>query len=207
MAQVERHAVPPPVVDPQPRRDERLGLALGIHALFLSVALVLGTHGFGGIDGADRAQHLGRLVAEGLGVQGTRGFHGQERQHLQHVVLEQVADRARPLVVGGTASDVDVLGDRDLHVLDRVAVPDPFPQRIREPEHHQVLHRLLAQVVIDAEELSSLNASWIVSVSARDDSRECPNGFSTTMPEPGVLAPMSPMAFEITGNAPEGTAR
>ena len=49
--------------------------------------------------------------------------------------------------------------------------------------------------------------SWIVSVSARDDSRECPNGFSTTIPEPGVLAPMLPIAFAITGKALEGTAR
>ncbi len=104
---------------------------------------------------------MGRIARNSLavssrnasGLQGARRFHGQEREHLQHVVLQQVADRACLFVVGGSARDVDVLGDRHLHVFDRISVPDAFPQRVREPEHDQVLHRLLAQVVIDPEQL------------------------------------------------------
>ena len=151
--QVERHPVPTPVVDPQTGRDERLGLALGVDPVFLAVALVLRSYRVGGIDGPDRPQQLRRLVPERLCLQGAGRFHGKEREHLEHVVLQQVADRAGLVVVGGATGDVDVLGDRQLHVLDRVSVPDALPQRVREPEHHQVLHRLLAQVVVDAEQL------------------------------------------------------
>src|ERR1700722_11830078 len=34
-----------------------------------------------------------------------------------------------------------------------VAVPDRLEQAVREPQHHNVLHRLLAEIVIDAENL------------------------------------------------------
>jgi hypothetical protein len=38
-------------------------------------------------------------------------------------------------------------------VVDGVAVPQPLEDRVGKAEHQDVLHRLLAQVVVDAEEL------------------------------------------------------
>ena len=69
------------------------------------------------------------------------------------MVLDQVAQRAGALVVAGAAADPDVLGRGDLHVVDEVPVPDGLEQRVGEPERHQVLDGLLAQVVVDPEHL------------------------------------------------------
>jgi hypothetical protein len=70
------------------------------------------------------------------------------------VVLDEVAQRARAVVVAGARADPDVLGRRDLDVVDVVAVPDRLEHVVREPERHHVLDRLLAQVVVDAEDLA-----------------------------------------------------
>ena len=69
------------------------------------------------------------------------------------MVLEHVADDAGRVVVAGAAADVDFLGHGDLHVVDVVAVPDRLEDRVGEPQHEQVLHRFLAEVVIDAVHL------------------------------------------------------
>ncbi len=58
-----------------------------------------------------------------------------------------------PVVVAGAAADADVLGHGDLHMVDEIAVPQRFDQRVGEAEHQQVLDGFLAQIVIDAEDL------------------------------------------------------
>ena len=85
-----------------------------------------------------------------------------QRQQLQHVVLHEVAQRARLVVVAGARADADVLGRGDLDVVDVVAVPDRLEHVVREPERHHVLDGLLAQVVVDAEDL-------LLAEDARDD--------------------------------------
>ena len=85
-----------------------------------------------------------------------------QRQQLEHVVLHEVAQRARAVVVAGARADPDVLGRGDLDVVDVVAVPDRLEHEVREPERHHVLDGLLAQVVVDAEDLA-------LAEDARDD--------------------------------------
>ena len=70
------------------------------------------------------------------------------------MVLDHVAQRAGVVVVGGATADAEVLCDGDLDVVDRGAVPQRLEDPVREAEHEQVLHRLLAEVVVDAEHLS-----------------------------------------------------
>ena len=69
------------------------------------------------------------------------------------MVLEDVADRARLLVERRPALDPDRLGDRDLHVVDELAVPDRLEDPVREPQRQHVLDGLLAEVVVDPEDL------------------------------------------------------
>ena len=69
------------------------------------------------------------------------------------MVLDEVAQRTGALVVAGAGTDADVLGRGDLDVVDEVAVPDRLEQRVGEAQRHQVLDRLLAEVVVDAEDL------------------------------------------------------
>ncbi len=67
------------------------------------------------------------------------------------MVLDDVARRADAVVVAGTAADADVLGHGDLHVVDVVGVPDRFVELVGEAQRQDVLDRLLAEVVVDAE--------------------------------------------------------
>ena len=69
------------------------------------------------------------------------------------MVLQDVAGGAGLLVEAGATADADVLGHRDLHGVDVVTVPDRLEQRVGEAQRQQVLDRLLAQVVVDAEDV------------------------------------------------------
>ena len=69
------------------------------------------------------------------------------------MVLHHVAQRAGGLVERPAAFDSDRLGRRNLDVVDVVAVPDILEDTVGEAEDEDVLHRLLAQVVVDAEDL------------------------------------------------------
>ena len=69
------------------------------------------------------------------------------------MVLHHVAQRARVVVVAAAGAHPHLLGDGDLHGVDVAAVPERLVDRVGEAEGEDVLHRLLAQVVVDAEDL------------------------------------------------------
>ncbi len=69
------------------------------------------------------------------------------------MVLEDVADRTGTLVVARTSFDADRLGDGDLDVIDELPVPDRLEDAVGEAEGQHVLDRLLAQVMVDPEDL------------------------------------------------------
>ena len=87
------------------------------------------------------------------------------------MVLDQVAQRAGVVVVPGAAADPDVLGGGDLDVVDVVAVPDRLEQRVGEPQRHQVLDGLLAQVVVDPEHLRLVEDLQHLGVQPRAEAR------------------------------------
>ena len=68
------------------------------------------------------------------------------------MILDHIADGAGFLVEFAAAADVEVLRHRDLHAADVVAIPDRLEKRVGEARIENVLHRLLAQVMIDAED-------------------------------------------------------
>ena len=59
----------------------------------------------------------------------------------------RVVELAAPL-------DADRLGHGDLHVVDVIAVPQRLEDAVGEPEHHDVLDRLLAEIMVDAIDLA-----------------------------------------------------
>ncbi len=113
---------------------------------------VLTAHHVVGMDRLDRLEHLDLLVANRLRVERQRRVHRDQRQHLEEVVLHDVADRADLLVELAPLLDAERLGDGDLNSRDRVAAPDPLEEGVAEAEHQEVLHGLLAEVVIDPED-------------------------------------------------------
>src|SRR6185312_10742983 len=74
-----------------------------------------------------------------------------EREKLEEVVLQDVPRRSGGVVEGGPTADADVLGHGDLHGVDEVRVPERLEQLVGEPQRHQILDGLLAQIVVDAE--------------------------------------------------------
>ena len=60
---------------------------------------------------------------------------------------------AGALVEVGALVEAECLGNVDLDVVDEVAVPDRLEQAVGEPERQDVLRGLLAEEVVDAEDL------------------------------------------------------
>jgi len=66
-------------------------------------------------------------------------------QHVEH--------RPGGVVELGAVVDAERLGHVDLHALDVVAVPHGGERLVGEPQHVQVLRRLLAEEVVDPVDL------------------------------------------------------
>ena len=95
------------------------------------------------------------------------------------MVLDDVVRDAGLLVELAAALDADLLGDGDLHVVDVLAVPERLEEAVGEAEDEEVLDRLLAEVVIDAEDLRLVERLRRRCRSARCAlARSWPNGFS-----------------------------
>ena len=70
------------------------------------------------------------------------------------MVLNHVAQRAGAVVVHRARAHAFLLRDGYLHVIDAAVVPEVLEDAVGEPQHHQVLHRLFAEVMVDAEDLA-----------------------------------------------------
>ena len=165
--QVERDPLPAPVVDEELHGDESLGRRVGVDPLLAPVARHLLRSDQAGrvlaaldelvdaarLETADGFQYIGFLVAQLVRRERHRRLHGDQAEDLEEVILHHVAERAGPLVIAAPSLDPDLLGDGDLHAVDVAAVPERFLHRVGEAEGEDVLHRLLAQIVIDTVDL------------------------------------------------------
>ena len=66
------------------------------------------------------------------------------------MTLNHVANRAGLFIAGPTAFDADCFGIGDLNVIDIFAVPDGLEDAVGKTKDQKVLHRLFAEVMIDA---------------------------------------------------------
>ena len=89
-------------------------------------------------------------------------------------------------------SDGQILGGRDLHVVDVVAVPDRLEDAVGEPQHQDVLHGLLAEVMVDAIDLMLGKDLVDPFVEFAALARSVPNGFSITTRLGPRSSPASP---------------
>ena len=74
------------------------------------------------------------------------------------MILHHVAQGSRVFVVASPVPDADLFCHRDRHVVDIASVPDRLEERIGETECQDILNRLLAEVVVDAEYLGFVEA-------------------------------------------------
>jgi hypothetical protein len=101
----------------------------------------------------DGLKHLVLLIAHLFCVEQDGRLHGSESEELQHVILNHVPERSRPFVVPAAVLHTNGLRRGDLHMVDVVPIPYRFEDPIGEAEHQQVLHRLLAEIMVDAVHL------------------------------------------------------
>src|ERR1700722_4049784 len=80
------------------------------------------------------------------------------------MVRDHVTSSAGCVEVSSAPLHTHGFGIGDLYVIDVAAVPDGLEDGIVEAEDHDVLHRLLAQVVIDAKDLVFLQHTLDVTV-------------------------------------------
>ncbi len=88
-----------------------------------------------------------------LGFERGGRLHGHKREQLHHVVLHHVAEGARLVVVAAPTFDAQRFGHCDLHVVDVFLVPERFENLVGKPQGKDVLDGLLAEVVVDAEDM------------------------------------------------------
>ena len=152
-AQHERHVAPAVGVHPQLRGHVRVGGRVVGDPLGLAIAVELPEHDVGRIERPERGDHRlpGRLQV--LGPERERRLHRHLGRDLEQVGDQHVQRRPGRVVELRPIGDVEGLRDVDLHLLDALAIPDPGDHRVGEPQHVDVLGRLLAQEVVDPEDL------------------------------------------------------
>ena len=152
-AQVERHAAPAGVVDPQPGRDVGVPGGPGRHPGHVAVAVELAEHHLGRVERPERLDDLlpGRLQVGG--AQAGRRLHRDLGGHLEQVGDQHVEHRAGGVVEHRTVGDAELFRHVDLHRLDVLPVPHGGEQAVREAQHVQVLGGLLAQEMVDPVDL------------------------------------------------------
>ena len=130
----------------------------------------------------DGLQHLDFLVANGVGIEGRGRLEGHERGELQDVALNHVTQGTGGFIKCGALLDAQTFRSGDLHVIHIITVPERLENAVPEAQHQQVLHRVLAEVVVDAIDLRYLSktcsTAWL---SLRAEARSRPNGFSMIM--------------------------
>ena len=119
----------------------------------VAVADVLAADDVVRLDRQHRPEDLVLLLADGRRLERGRRLHRRERQDLEQVRDDHVAVGAGALVEVGPLRQAERLGHVDLDVVDVVAVPDRLEEAVGEAEGEDVLRRLLAEEVVDPEDL------------------------------------------------------
>ena len=83
-----------------------------------------------------------------------RRVHREPHERLQQVVLDDVSDDPEAVEVAAAAAGAQILFERELHTLDVLRVPRRLEDLVRPAERRDVEDHLLAQVVVEAEELA-----------------------------------------------------
>ncbi|MPM88911.1 hypothetical protein SDC9_136015 [bioreactor metagenome] len=65
------------------------------------------------------------------------------------MILEHIAQRPGPIVVAAPLLHAEFLGRGDLYPVDILRPPERLENHIGEAQHQNILHRLLAQIVVD----------------------------------------------------------
>src|SRR5690348_2970666 len=201
-SQINRHPAPPPVIDKQPQREIRLRHRLRIHAWFLAIAWhifsidlprpILSAHDIRQCrlarERPNALQNLDLLVAHCRRVKFRRRLHRNQRRQLQHVALDHVPQCARVLVKCRSPLDAQRLSGRNLHVIDIIPIPQRLKNAVAETKNQHILHRLFAEIVIDAVDLLLLEYAQHLRIQLACRSQIAPKRLFHNDPHPRFVA-------------------
>ena len=121
------------------------------------------------------------------------------------MVLDHVPGGADTVVVTGPAADAHVFGHGDLYMRYVVGVPDRLEHHVGEAEGEQVLHGLLAQVMVDPEYGIGLEHLGDHPVEFPGRGQVAAEGFLYDDPAPGSLLGVGEAGFgQLAGHDGEG---
>ena len=161
---VERHPGPTPVIYIKLQGRIGLSLRIRVHPGFFPVS----HHGFT-VTAAGQILPPYGILKKGLGVphdaEGFKGlnffipdllwfrtdwgFHHNEGDDLQQMVLKHVPEGTGPVVIAPALSNANTFGTGNFHMSDIVAVPKGFEDAVGKTGHQEVLYGLLAQVMVN----------------------------------------------------------
>ena len=167
-ADVEGDAVPAPVIDIDLEGDVSFGGGGGGDAIFGAVGfdggaadgadIILGADDIVGDigrgHGAEGADDFDFFVADAIGGEIGGGFHGDEAEELEEMILDHIAEGASAFVVGATGFDAEGFGGGDLDMIDVAVIPEGLEDFVGEAEDHDILGGLFAEEMVDAEGLA-----------------------------------------------------
>ncbi len=161
---IKRDAGPAPVVDLEFHRNKGFCLRLRVDAFLVAVGGgrfphdiagdVLSAHDIredrGCIFFSEGPHHLELFVADAIRTEVGWGFHGDEAQELEEMVLNHVAEGAGCVVIRAPFFYAHRFARGDLDMVDESVIPEWLKNGIGEPQHHDVLGGLFAEVMIDS---------------------------------------------------------
>ena len=84
-----------------------------------------------------------------MGIEFRRRLHRHQRQQLEQMVGNHVAQRAGGVIEAAAMADAEFFIDGNLDMVDMIAIPDRLEHPVGKAQHQDVLDGFLAEIVID----------------------------------------------------------
>src|SRR5260370_37015903 len=121
-------------------------------------------------------QDFDLFIAYRISIEGDGGFHGDQGEQLEHVVLQHDADGSCLFIVCPATFQADILSHGDLYVVDIAPVPHGFKNAVCQAKDQDILHSFFAEVGIDAIHLFLSKDSCNLAVKLSSRVRIMPKG-------------------------------
>src|SRR5260370_36754013 len=135
-------------------------------------------------------QDFDLFIAYRISIEGDGGFHGDQGEQLEHVVLQHDADGSCLFIVCPATFQADILSHGDLYVVDIAPVPHGFKNAVCQAKDQDILHSFFAEVVIDAIHLFLSKDSCNLAVKLSSRGQIMPKGLFDDNTRPTLAVPV-----------------
>src|ERR1700722_3142748 len=152
-ADKERNASPAPGINRQLQSHIGLGLRIRLHSGGGEITAILAADYILIRQRRHTLQDFDPLIAQAFNAKRRRRLHGDVAEYLQQMVLHHITHGSYRVVKAAPVQYIELLGHGDLNALHIEAVPDRLQEGISKAKEDHILHRVLAQVVIDTKDI------------------------------------------------------